>query len=343
MATGWIDIHGHFTPPTSSKEREARWHAMREAKFMVPEPFQWTPESTLSYLDRAGIAMQMLSNIPKQLDALKDSNDYAASLVVKYPSRFGLLAALPTDNPKAALAEIERASHDLRADGFAVTCNYNSVYLGDSSLKDVWAELNRRHAVVFVHPDAYAPASMGRPSPLIEVAFETARTVVDMLYAGVFRRYPKIRFILAHCGGALPVLSGRLKLLGTEPWVPNPNNITQDEITQQLSRMYLDTAATAPTGMAPALYMVPADHLVYGADCGVPCSTESTMEANKKAVLDFDGLSENQRLAIGRNVLALFPAAAARLDRKHGIRVDSREASGVNGLAGSRRYSMAHT
>ena len=297
---------------------------------MLPEPFEWTPESTLSYLDRTGIAMQMLSNIPKQLDSLRDSNDYAASLVAKYPSRFGLLAALPTDNPTAAIAEIERASRDLRADGFAVTCNYNGVYLGDSSLNDVWTELNRRHAVVFVHPDAYAPASMGRPSPLIEQTFETARTVVDMLYAGIFRRYPKIRFILAHCGGALPVLSGRLRLLGTEPWVPNPNNITQDEINQQLSRLYLDTAASAPTGLAPALYMVPAGHLVYGSDCGVPSSTESTREANKKAVLDYEGLSESQRFAIGRNVLSLFPAATARLDRKHGVRVDSREPFGVN-------------
>ncbi|KAF6218732.1 hypothetical protein HO133_005274 [Letharia lupina] len=316
MANDWIDIHGHFTPPTSSEDREKRWHAMREEKFLVPEPFEWTPESTLAYLDKAGIAMQMLSNLPKQLDALKESNDYAASLVRKHPKRFGLLAALPTDSPEAALAEIDRATHELDADGFAVTCNYNGVFLGDSSLDPVWAELNRRHAAVFVHPDAYAPASMGRPSPLIEVAFETTRTVVDMLYAGIFRRFPNIAFILAHSGGALPVLSGRLKLLGTEAWVPNPNRITQAEIQEQLARLYLDTAATAPTGMAPALHMVPPDHLVYGADCGVPCSTESTMEANKKAVLEYEGLSRSQRDAIGRNVLSLFPAAAARLEKR---------------------------
>lgn len=288
---------------------------MREAEFLVPEPFEWTPEGTIAYLDRAGIAMQMLSNLPKQLDALKKSNDYAASLVKKYPNRFGLLAALPTDNPDAALAEIDRATQALHADGFAVTCNYNGVFLGDSTLDPVWAELNHRHAVVFVHPDAYAPASMGRPSPLIEVAFETARTVVDMLYAGTFRRYPSITFILAHSGGALPVLSGRLKLLGTEVWVPNPNKIIQEEIQEQLAKLYLDTAATAPTGMAPALHMVSPDHLVYGADCGVPCSTELTMEANKREVLEYEGLSKEQRDAIGRNVLSLFPAAAARLEK----------------------------
>ena len=314
MANGWIDIHGHFTPPTSPEDRERRWRSMREAQFLVLEPFEWTPEGTLAYMDKAGIAMQMLSNLPKQLDALEESNNYAASLLRKYPTRFGLLAALPTDNPEAALAEIDRAAQELHADGFAVTCNYNGVFLGDSSLDPVWSELDRRHAVVFVHPDAYAPASMGRPSPLIEVAFETARTVVDMLYAGTFRKFPHIRFILAHCGGALPVLSGRLKLLGTEPWVPNPNNITQEEIQEQLARLYLDTAATAPTGMAPALHMVSADHLVYGADCGVPCSTESTMEANRKAVLEYEGLLKSQRDAIGRNVLSLLPAAAKRLE-----------------------------
>ena len=184
---------------------------------MVPELYEWTPESTLAYLDKAGIAMQMLSNLPKQLDALKESNDYASSLVRRYPSRFGLLAALPTDNPEAALAEIDRVTNKLHADGFAVTCNYNRIYLGNPILIPVWTELDRRNAVVFVHPDAYAPASIGRPSPLIEVAFETARTVVDILYTGLFRQFPNITFILAHSGGALPVLSGRLQLLGTKP------------------------------------------------------------------------------------------------------------------------------
>ena len=63
-------------------------------------------------------------------------------------------AVLPTNDPAVALAEIERASNQLHADGFAVTCNYHGVYLGDPSLNDVWAELNRLPAVVFIHPDA---------------------------------------------------------------------------------------------------------------------------------------------------------------------------------------------
>ncbi|MFB7600591.1 amidohydrolase family protein [Streptomyces sp. NPDC056160] len=312
-----IDVHAHFTPPTTPEEREERWRAMRAEQFLAPAPYHWTVEATLDYMDRAGVAMQLLSNVPKTLDALRTSNDHGALLVTQYPRRFGLLAALPTDDPAAALAEIERADGDLRADGFAVTCRYNGVTLGDASLEPVWAELDRRAATVFVHPDAYAPASMGRPSPLLEVAFETARTIVDMLYAGVFRRFPNLRVIVAHCGGALPALAGRLHLLGTEAWVPNPGELDQGEIREHLARLYLDTAATATAHtLAPALAMTTPDHLVYGSDSGVPCSTETTLEANRHALADFTGLPREQLEAIGHNALRLFPKAAARLGRQ---------------------------
>jgi predicted TIM-barrel fold metal-dependent hydrolase len=191
----------------------------------------------LAYLDRAGISMQMLSIVPKPLDALKASNDYGAELVKRHPSRFRLLAALPIDDPQACLAETRRVKMELHADGFAAMCQYNGVYLGDLILERVMEELDRQGVVVFMHPDAYKPAVQGRPVPLIEVAFETTRTLVDMLNAGTFRKYSNIRFIAAHGGGALPLLADRLEWLGTEPWVPNPNNITKKEIKEQLSRL----------------------------------------------------------------------------------------------------------
>jgi predicted TIM-barrel fold metal-dependent hydrolase len=285
---------------------------MREGCWQVSEPPTWSVEPILSYMDRTGIQMQMLSNIPKTLAALRASNVFGASVVRDHPSRFGLLAALPTDDPDAALAEIAHAD-DLDADGFAVTCRYNDVYLSDTRLDPVWAELDRRRAVVFAHPDAYQPGSMGRPAPVMEVAFETARTFTDMLYAGVFRRYPDIRFVIAHCGGALPALSGRLQILGLASWVPNPEQITPDEMRDQLRRLFLDTAATMPTALGAALEMTTSEYLVYGSDCGVPCTTEATMDANIEALLGFTGLSSEQVQAVGRNALSLLPKAAARI------------------------------
>src|SRR5580704_11971657 len=129
LVNNWIDVHAHFYPPETPAQRESRWVAMKEAAWVISKPPCWDLESTLSYMDRTGIAMQMLSNIPKNLDALRASNDYAASVVRTHPTRFGLLTALPTDSPENALAEIDRASRELQTDGFAVTCHYNGVYL----------------------------------------------------------------------------------------------------------------------------------------------------------------------------------------------------------------------
>lgn len=159
--TPWIDIHAHFSPPISESENLSRWHARRSECFMVPSPnqFLWDARRTLDYMDRAGITMQMLSNIPTtSLSALQASNDFAASLVAQYPTRFGFLAALPTDDPEACLAEISRCAdgegiNGVKADGFAVTAAYKGTALLSSPfLDDVWAELDRRKAGVFCHP-----------------------------------------------------------------------------------------------------------------------------------------------------------------------------------------------
>lgn len=286
----------HVRPPGLGRGTRLAEHAEPQQRF-VDQPDE----------------LPLLSNIPKTVDALRQSNDYGASLAERYPARFGLLAALPTDNCSAALSEVERADTELHADGYAVTCRYNGVYLSDPALEPLWAELHRRRATVFVHPDAYAMGELGRPPVVIDVAFETARTVTDLLYRAVFRRYPGIRFVIAHCGGALPALSGRLQLLGLERWVPNPEHLTPAELRQHLARLYVDTAATAPTALGPAVAMVGAEHLVYGSDCGVPCTTDATMDANLEAILGYAQLSTAQRQAIGRNALALYPRIAEHL------------------------------
>ncbi|CAG9949222.1 unnamed protein product [Clonostachys rosea f. rosea IK726] len=311
---GWVDIHGHFSPPMSEEARQSFFDLANKNCFLLSEPWKWTYQDTLSYMDKANIKFQFLSNIPGSYDALKASNDYGASIVTQHPSRFGLLAAIPTENPGNALSEIARARGPLKADGYAVTCCYDGTYLSDPKLDPVWEELNRLQAVVFIHPNAVAPPTLGRPQPLIEVAFETCRTLVSMLYDGHFARYPDIKFIVAHCGGTLPVLASRLQLLGCASWVPNPRGLTPDEIKTQLSSLYLDTAASCPSGLGPALEMTSPSHIVYGADCGVACSTEETMEANKAALLNYERLSKAEIDAIGTNVLSLFPRVAARLN-----------------------------
>ncbi|KAH8878949.1 hypothetical protein GQ53DRAFT_856759 [Thozetella sp. PMI_491] len=313
--SGWLDVHAHFQLPQTAEAAQEQVKLYRSLHFMLSGPVVWDVDEILRYNDSAAVSMQMLSYIPANLDTLKRANDYGASIVEKHPTRFGLLAALPTDNPAACLEEISRVTmtYLIPPDGFALTTVYNQCYLGDPRLDSVWAELDSRAAVVHIHPSTSALPLLGKPTPLIEVAFDTTRTVTDMLYNGVFRRYRNIKFILAHCGGALPALSGRLRLLGTEEWIPNPHQLTREEIEEQLSRLYVDTAATAKTGLDPAAAMCGASHCIYGADCGVPCSTDQTMNENKADVISFEKRKNVQPNTIGRNGWSLFPAAVRRV------------------------------
>lgn len=289
---------------------------MQDLAWTVSEshPYEWDENENLAYLDRAGIGLQMLSYIPKDHSTLRKANDFCASVVSRHPSRYGMLAALPTDDAGASISEIDRVRQHYTPDGYALSSDYNGVYLGDARLSPLWAKLNELHAVIFLHPNAWRPAIHGRPTPLIEAPFETTRTVVDMLYAGVFRHFPDMTWIVAHGGGCIPLLADRLELLGTEPWVPNPNHITKDEVKKHLSKLYVDTAAVGCAALQPAIDLVGKAHLVYGADCGVPCSTEATMEENKKNILGFKGLTEAEKEDVmSRTLKSLFPAAAARM------------------------------
>lgn len=313
LVRGWIDVHAHFAPPRTDAERAAIWASLQADNWTGCQPPEWTIEERLAYMDRVGIQVQMLSMVGHTHEAAKIANVYGSELRDLHPTRFGLLAGIPTDDADAALKELHH-SEGLNCDGFAVYCQYNGVFLSDSRLEPLWRELDHRNAVVFVHPNHAVPGQFGRPGVLLEVAYQTSSVIIDMLYAGIFRRYRGIRFVLAHCGGALPGLSGRLLLLGTQPWVPNPQKLTEEEMREHLAALYLDTAMSGSAGsLSAGIAMTSCDHIVYGSDCGAPCTVDETAIANIKALLAFNGIESEQVERIGRNALKLFPKVAERI------------------------------
>ncbi|KAK5052110.1 hypothetical protein LTR84_002914 [Exophiala bonariae] len=319
---GYLDVHCHFFPGISNDLALQLVQQLRAAHFLVEDAsqLQWSPECILEYNDHAGVAMALLSYVASSHEKLREGNDYAHKIVQRYPTRFGHLLALPTDDTEACLREIEHGDNydEPRPDGYAVNTQYCGVPLSDDRLAPVFERLNARGAILHVHPNAYLPGEYGKPSALIDVAFDTCRVATDMLYKGVFRRYRNIKFIFAHCGGALPVLSGRLSLLGAEPWVPNPEKLAKHDIESQLSNLYVDTAATAKTGLRPAAKMVGWDHCIYGADCGVPCSSWKTMDENLEDVAAVEAEAHVKQWTVRDNSWKLFPAAAKRAEQSLG-------------------------
>jgi predicted TIM-barrel fold metal-dependent hydrolase len=167
----------------------------------------------------------------------REWNDYAATMVRDRPRRFGFFAVIAPPDIEGSLIEIEYALGVLKADGVALMSNYGGRWLGDTEFVPVMSELNRRSAVVFVHPAASEGDTLpGIKSHILEGPFDTTRTIVSLLINGVLSRYPDIRFIFAHGGGAIPYLAGRVATLSAS------DDMQPERIHDQLSRLYFDTA-----------------------------------------------------------------------------------------------------
>lgn len=307
--TARFDVHAHYLLPNTPP---APVEAMRSQYFLGSPMPSWSPEGALAFMDRVGIATQMLSlPMPVGVGAARAANSYAAELVKAHPTRFGLLACLPLTDVEAGLAEIVFAFDELHADGVILLTNYQGTYLGDAMFEPVFAELNRRRAVAFVHPTSppgFDCVACGRPGPVIEFPFDTCRSVTDMLYAGVLERFPDITFILSHAGGALPALAPRLSSIGTLDWVPHPQALDAARVREQLARLYFDTAiAGFEANLAPVLALTSADHIVFGTD--YPPASEGVVELNLAALDELTLLSEAERAAVrggGRQLFTRF-------------------------------------
>ncbi|MET7486749.1 amidohydrolase family protein [Streptomyces sp. NPDC005538] len=310
-----FDVHAHaVVPGTDAAAQRAAQELIRLEGFAGSIPGAgWSAEKALRFMDEQGTALQLLS-MPGALDAeqARKWNDLTTGIVAAHQDRFGLLAALPMAEPDRAVDEIRYAIDELDADSFAVATNYHGVYLGDDRFKDVFAELDRHQRPLFVHPSlppAFDRLGLGRPGPLLEYPMDTARTVVDAIFAGVLLRHRNLHLVLAHSGGVLPTLQDRIALLGREPWVANPLKLTSEQLTQQLGSLYLDTAiGGGPAGIVPAIEMVGVDHLVYGTDYP-PAGADTIAETTKNLRATLDRAAQQQ---LEKTFARLFPGAAAR-------------------------------
>jgi predicted TIM-barrel fold metal-dependent hydrolase len=249
----------------------------------------------------------------------KDSrvlNDNAAELVHDHPTRFGLFATLPMLDVDASLAEIAHCLDTLKADGFGVATSYKEAWLGDPRFEPIWAELDRRGAVVFVHPfDApcCTPNTLTYETPpvygpWIEWPMNTARTILSLMVTGTLRRHPGVRFIFAHGGGVMPLLVERIAgfkdWAGVAPEGPDRlKTLFPGGIEAEFAGLYFECAqAFAPANLAALLSLAPASHVLFGTDYA-----SFPMSHSVKAFRDAQ-LSSSLRRAIGRdNALKLFP------------------------------------
>ena len=265
---GRIDVHHHFYPP--------EYRPAMGKYGELPPVKQWTLERTVEELDRNGVETAMLSLSPPGVHQGTEQinrslsravNEHAAALRAERPALFGHFATVPMPDVDATLAEIAHAMDTLGADGIQLMTSYGDRWPGHPDFDPVFDELNRRGAVVFIHPlepDCCTDLIPWVPPPLAEFTADTTRCVFSLLLSGTLARCPDIRFILCHSGSSVPIFAGRAQVMGYERAFADklPNGIDHE-----LQRLHYDIALAANRPALAALFAyVSASQVLLGTD-----------------------------------------------------------------------------
>ncbi|WP_454789219.1 amidohydrolase family protein [Mycolicibacterium lutetiense] len=304
-----IDTHHHMLPPAYREALQKAGIGEAGGRAMP----DWSPEASLQTMAELDVATAVLSVstpgttfLPNASDATAlaiDLNDYGAEVFASQSDRFGFFATLPMPHVEAATTEAIRALDTLGADGVVLLANNGGTYLGQGGQDELWAALDARSAVVFIHPaELPGPTVPGVVPFAADFLLDTTRAAYLLVRNGIRRKYPNIKFILSHAGGFVPYASHRMAVAIMGDTGRSPADSLDD-----FASFYFDTALSSSAAALPTLLaFAKPGHITFGSDWPFAPLPASQLFA---AGLDtYDGLDAAARQAINRdNALALFP------------------------------------
>ncbi len=272
-----IDVHAHYFP-VEYLDRLDRYAGTKATQVfrkagLASEGFSGI-EAHFRNMDLAKVDLQVLSvsgqlpyfaNENDAVDAARLGNDFYARIVSDYPKRFAAFACTPLPHVKASITEMTRALDELGMVGVTVGTAVLGKSIADSSFDGFFGELNRRKAVLFIHPIG---GSAG--SPLIESAkltwpigapLEDTICILQFMQANIPSRFPDIKIILPHLGGFAPFLTARLDQL-QDHFLP----VSAPPPSVQAKYFWYDTVNANPSALRCTQEAVCADRLLFGTD-----------------------------------------------------------------------------
>ena len=272
-----IDIHAHYFPLEYLDRLDAYGgsHVTGLIRRMKLGSADFSGlEDHFRNMDRSKVDMQVLSvsgQLPyfakerDAVDAARLGNDIYARIVREFPKRFAAFACAPLPHVQASIEETSRALDDLGMVGVTAGTVVLGKSIADPAFDGFFAELNRRKAVLFIHPTG---GSLG--SPLIEstnlvwpvgAPLEDAVCLLQFMQANFPSRFPDIKIILPHLGGFVPFLTARLDQL-QDHFLPDSAMAP----SAQAKYFWYDTVNGNPAALRCALETLGADHLLLGTD-----------------------------------------------------------------------------
>jgi aminocarboxymuconate-semialdehyde decarboxylase len=329
-----VDVHHHILPDFFWRETNEQHGPVGG---IAPPP--WSRADALAFIDDAGIDVAVTSistpgvhtgNDRRARSLARRCNELAAELVQARPDRFGAFACLPLPDIDGSLAELSYALDVLKLDGVVLFSNARAVYLGDEKLDAVFEELERRRAVVFIHPTASpdpAAHALGLPDSLIDFVADTTRAIAHLHYSNTFARTPNVKYIISHAGGTIPYLASRFAIVDEMGVIDGRSE--RGTAADTFRRLYWDTALSWHD---PVLHLlrsiVGMDRVLYGSD--FPYLRRDLAIGGHEHLSRTEALTDAERAAVlGETALKLLPRLAQqRIGRKPAIHVQ-RENSNV--------------
>jgi predicted TIM-barrel fold metal-dependent hydrolase len=271
-----VDLHHHVIP-------DFYWDASNEDGNVAGgiNPPRWSLDGAIAYLDQAGIDVAVASISTPGVHLGNDAaarilarrvNEYLADIRRDRPDRFGAFAALPLPDVEGSLEQIEYAFDVLELDGVSIMTNADGSYLGDSRFDPIFAELQRRGAVVFVHPIASPDPiahTLGLPDTLLDYPVDTSRAIAKLHYSNTFARTPDIKYVFVHAGGTIPYLAPRFAIVDQMDVIAGAQD--RGAFADLLPRLYWDTASAFSDPVVHMLRSVTGiGNVVFGTDYPYP-------------------------------------------------------------------------
>jgi aminocarboxymuconate-semialdehyde decarboxylase len=243
-------------------------------------------------------------------------NDALAGLVRAHPERIAALGALPLQAPELAADELRNLMQAGVLRGVEVAASVRGVFLGDDRFEPFWAAAEATGALVFVHP-----TTRGFDSPAFQDYYlwntvanplETAATAAHMVAAGVMERYPGLSVLLAHGGGALMAVRGRMQHAHT--FQPQARTRLSESPEDSIRRFYFDTLTHDEALLRALIEYVGHEHVLLGSD--YPFDMGDARHVETVRALDLDPEVETAILAgNAERLLGRAPARGAETVR----------------------------
>jgi aminocarboxymuconate-semialdehyde decarboxylase len=284
-----IDFHNHYYPPeyldamrqgpsnvrvTIDDEGNPLLHYPGDYNIAVPGHRDIAYRTGV--LERLGINMQVITlttpgtHIEKPARAVELArlvNDSFARVIAERGSRYTALATLPLNDPAASVVEFDRATQQLGLRGAMLFSNINGVALADERFWPLYERASHTNAVLYIHP--VHPLGVEAMTdywlmPLVGFLMDTTLAAAKLVFSGVPRSFPGIRWVLCHLGGAIPYLAERLDR-GYEAFKECRQHIDRPP-SEYLRRFFYDTVNFDPAALRLAIDFAGVDHILAGSD-----------------------------------------------------------------------------